>query len=145
MAKDQQIEYINSQLNDPSIVLFGVVEAKSNDLIGTAKIGPINWVHRYATHAIMIGDKTKWNRGYGTELMLLIQDYGFRHLGLRHLYAGIVSTNGASIKKNERAGYKIDGIHKNKYFVDGQYVDEVLMSISDRDYFERHSGTIVKK
>jgi RimJ/RimL family protein N-acetyltransferase len=143
MTRDKQIEYVRSQLARKDVVMFAVIEKHTDSFIGVVKIGPINWIHRYTEHAFMIGDKSCWNKGYAREGILLILDYIFRHLNLLNVYAGASSPNRASIRKNERNGYKIEGIFKNKLFVNGNYVDHVIMSLSREEFLKRNPEPIV--
>ena len=139
---EKQEEYVTSILKREDIAFFAVIEKSTEKFIGTAKLGPINWIHRYTSHAIMIGDKNAWGKKYGGEIIQLLLEYGFRWLNMHKIYAGVLGPNIASIKKNERIGYKTEAILKEKRFVNGKYVDSIIMSISNDEFFELYPEPI---
>ena len=145
VTKEKQIEYVRSQLARNDIAFFAIMEKGTDKFIGTAKIGPINWIHRFTEHAIMIGDKGSWNKGYGGEVIQLLLEYGFRHLNMHKIYAGIISTNQSSIKKNERIGYKIEAVLKEKIYVNGKYADHIIMSMSKNEFLKLYPQSILEK
>jgi len=136
MTREKQSEYVRSLITSKDNVFFCIMEKSSNSFIGTIKIGPINWIHRFAYQGTMIGDKTKWNKGYASESAFLIMEYAFRHLNLHKMYAGVYAPNQASIKKNEKAGYKIEAVFKDKLFINGKYTDHIIMSQSQEEFLK---------
>ena len=53
--------------------------------IGATGLHGIDWQSRKALSGIMIGDKTKWGMGYGTEVMQVRTAYAFETLGLHRV------------------------------------------------------------
>lgn len=144
VTKEKQLEYVKSILNRNDHAFFAIVEKGTDKFIGTAKMGPINWVHRFTEHAIMIGDTTTWNKGYGGEVIQILLEYGFRVLNMHKIYAGVSAANPASLRKNERVGYKVEAVFKNKFFTNGKYVDHVVMSMSNDEYFALYPESILQ-
>src|SRR5574337_714720 len=58
--------------------------------IGTATIHCIDWVSRKAEIGYMLGEKSHWGVGIGTELVELLLQYCFNKLNLRKITAGAV-------------------------------------------------------
>ena len=94
--------------------------------IGNIKLGPINWIHRYADVSLFIGDKAFWGLGYGTEAIKLIADYGLYTLNLHKICAGIYSCNYVSRKAFEKAGFIFEGQRVNHVNWQGQWMDVLL-------------------
>ena len=61
---------------------------------------------------------------------------------MHKIYAGVIGTNIASIKKNERIGYKTEAVLKEKKFFNGKYVNHIIMSISSDEFFELYPEPI---
>jgi len=119
--------YIREMGADPNNVFLAIV-LKNGDLhIGNIKIGPINWFHRFADISLIIGDKTYWGKGYGTEAIGLVVFYAFNTLNLHKITAGIYANNVGSIKAFKKAGFIEEGLRKKHRFCEGEYVDEVLL------------------
>ena len=65
--------------------MFCIIEKESDKLIGNMGLKDINHLHRTATLGIFIGDKESRNKGYGTEAIKLLLDYGFNYLNLNNI------------------------------------------------------------
>ncbi|MCW5873093.1 MAG: GNAT family N-acetyltransferase [Anaerolineales bacterium] len=109
-----------------------VIEARDGDgwlHIGNCGFHNIDWVHRNAELGIMIGVKDKWNQGYGTEAIQLLQRVGFETLNLHRLYLRVYERNGAGIRAYEKAGFVHEGRQRQAQYDEGNYSDVLLMSI----------------
>jgi [ribosomal protein S5]-alanine N-acetyltransferase len=124
-------QYI-TQRNSSNEVFLAIIDLASNEHIGNIKLSNINWIHRTAEIGIMIGEKNYWGKGYGTEAVKLVVEYGFNVLNLRKIYLGVYGNHQAAIKSYERAGFEVDGILKEHLYLDGTYVDKVYMSIFNK-------------
>src|ERR1700751_3048018 len=94
---------------------------------------------RCATLGIALG-REYVGRGYGTDAMRVIVDYGFRELGLHRLQLGVAPFNPAGIRAYEKAGFVEEGRHRESVLHDGRWYDEVLMSILDHEWAARRSS-----
>lgn len=120
-------KYVEHKLNDRENVFMAIILNKSNRHIGNIKLGPINWIHRYADVALMIGEKDCWGKGYGTEAIRLIADYAFDKLNLHKLTAGCYDANKGSSESFQKAGFTIEGICKSQYYCIDKYVDSIRL------------------
>lgn len=55
-------------------------------LIGNSSFFDFDWVARAAEVGILIGDKTIWNQGYGSEVIMLLLRHGFGTLNLNRVF-----------------------------------------------------------
>lgn len=110
-------------------VFLAIIIKKTNKHIGNIKIGSINWIHRFADVALVLGDKTNWGKGYATEAIKLIVDYAFTTLNLHRLNAGIYANNVGSLKAFLKAGFKEEGTQRKARFFRDKYVDEKIVGI----------------
>ncbi len=65
------------------------IEIKDKDgwkLIGNCGFFDLNWRTRSAEVGLFIGEKSCWNKGYGTEVMRLLLQHGFGTLNLNRIY-----------------------------------------------------------
>jgi ribosomal-protein-alanine N-acetyltransferase len=76
---------------------------------------------------LIVGAKTAWGMGYGTEALRLVTRYAFDDLGLNKLYAGMYAENVGSVRAFLKAGYREIGILKKHVFYDGHFVDSVMV------------------
>ena len=126
--------YVESVNNDPSSVFLGIVVKKGNRYIGNIKLGPINWIHRLADIALIIGEKDQWGKGYGLEALRLMVDHAFKGLNLHKVTAGMAQDNKASLRLFEKAGFKREGVKRKEYHYNGVYRDVYRVGLINPDY-----------
>lgn len=122
-------EYVADKLGDQENVFLAIVLREDDRHIGNIKLGPINWIHRFADVGILIGEKDCWGKGYATEAIKLVIDYAFSKLNLHKLTAGCYANNLGPIKAFKKAGFVEEGIRKKQCFCDGEWVDGILLGI----------------
>lgn len=71
-----------------------------------------------------------WGKGIITQAILQIIPYAFATFNITRLYARPFSKNIASQKVLEKAGFKKEAVLKNAFFKNGEYLDEIIYSIS---------------
>lgn len=71
-----------------------------------------------------------WGKGIITEAVKQIIAYGFKNFDLTRIYARPFSKNLASQKVLEKAGMKKEAVLKNAFFKNGEYLDEIIYSVS---------------
>jgi RimJ/RimL family protein N-acetyltransferase len=97
--------------------------------IGNCSLMNIDWRNRKAEFGIFIGEKSLWNKGYGTDTARLILKHGFETLNLHRIFLQVFVTNPGAIRAYEKAGFVHEGRLRQGMFLDGAYVDVLLMSV----------------
>jgi RimJ/RimL family protein N-acetyltransferase len=108
------------------------IEIKTGDgwrLIGNCGIFDINWRIRSAEVGLFIGDKSCWNKGYGTEVMCLLLHHGFGTLNLNRIFLRVDTGNLGGIRAYEKAGFVHEARLRESDFRDGKYYDDLIMSV----------------
>jgi [ribosomal protein S5]-alanine N-acetyltransferase len=121
------IEYVKNKLCDEDSVFFAIILKDGDRHIGNIKLGPINFIHKFADVALLIGEKDYWGKGYAVEAIRLVADYAFDQLNLHKLTAGCYDANIGSKKCFQKAGFSIEGRKKSHYFSECTYVDAILL------------------
>ena len=98
-------------------------------LIGNCSFMDINWTIRSAEVGLFIGEKSCWNKGYGTEVMCLLLGLGFDTLNLNRIFLRVNESNKGGIRAYEKAGFVHEGRYRQGTFQDGKYCDVLLMSV----------------
>jgi RimJ/RimL family protein N-acetyltransferase len=98
-------------------------------LIGNCGVFSIEWVNRHAEVGIMIGDKTCWDKGYGTEVMTLLVRHCFETLNLNRVFLRVYADNLRGKRAYEKAGFVEEGRMREAVFKRGRYDDVILMSV----------------
>ena len=97
--------------------------------IGTCQFIQIDWRNRSAELGIMIGEKSYWNQGYGTETMQLLLQHGFNTLNLHRIWLQVYAKNPRGIRAYEKAGFNYEGKFRQAHFQHGEYFNVHLMSV----------------
>lgn len=122
-------EFVASVLADPSQYFFAIVLKEGDRHIGNIKLGPVNEVHRFGDIGIVLGEKDCWGYGYATEAISLMCLFAFETLNLHKVTAGCYANNEGSARAFKKAGFVLQGVHKDHYLSDGKYVDRIQMEM----------------
>ncbi len=114
--------------------MFCIVEKESDKLIGNIGLKDINHLHRTATLGIFIGDKECRNKGYGTEAIKILLEYGFKYLNLNNIKLDVFEFNERAIRCYEKCGFKVYGRRRKCYFLNGEYYDRIEMDILAEEF-----------
>ncbi len=125
----RELEWIENLYKDRNSVTFGVVLKESDKLIGSTGFGNVDWRNRRAGFGIVIGDKTEWSKGTGTEATKLVVRYGFDTLNLNRIFLHVFDHNPRAMRAYEKAGFVREGVLRQDRYVNGAYRDAIVMGI----------------
>lgn len=97
--------------------------------IGAADLRDIDRENGHADFGIVIGEKGEWNRGYGTEALAALCDFGFGQLRLERIALDVFAGNLQAQRSYEKAGFVLEGTLRNAHYGDGQFSDVLRMSL----------------
>ncbi len=100
----------------------------------------LNQRDRSAEIGIFIGEPSLWGQGYGVEAMRLMVAHGFENLNLNRIYLRVFETNERGIRCYEKARFRHEGRLREARFLEGRYIDMLMMSILKREYQEEKNG-----
>ncbi len=113
----------------PDIISF-VIEAKSPvEAIGSCQLMHIDMLHRNAELQIRIGKRESQSKGFGPRAISLLLNYGFKDLNLHRIYLRVFANNERAIRSYLKCGFTEEGRLKDAAFINGQYVDILIMGI----------------
>jgi RimJ/RimL family protein N-acetyltransferase len=111
--------------------------------IGTTGIHVRDWRNRSAITGIVIGEKSAWGKGYGSEVMRTRTRWAFEELGLHRLESECFADNIGSATCLARAGYRKIGIARKSRWRSGRWHDCILWDMLEEDYFKaRDAGAL---
>jgi RimJ/RimL family protein N-acetyltransferase len=108
------------------------IEIKEGDgwrLIGNCAFFELDWTSRCAEFGIMIGDRSVWDQGYGTETVQLLLKHGFETLNLNRVFLRVFDDNRRAIRAYQKAGFKQEGTLRQAVYKNGCYHDLHVMSV----------------
>lgn len=119
---ENAVEWVDMMLNQDPLLVF-VIDI-GDELAGVVGITMRVDVYRKAP---LIGywlGEAYWGRGIMTQAVRLVVGYAFANLDITRLQAGIFSTNPASMRVLEKAGFVKEGIARSAIFKNGMVLDE---------------------
>lgn len=127
-------EYLENAEKNTDKRTFNIVNLEDNKLIGTIGLEHIHWVERSAVLGIFIGDKDFRSKGYGTEAIKLLLEYGFKYLNLHSIRLDLLSVNERAHKCYLKCGFKDTGASREEIFINGKYYDKLHMDILESEF-----------
>ncbi|MDQ7094937.1 GNAT family protein [Desulfosporosinus sp. PR] len=134
-TKDQLAEkYLDSQ---PDSYRYAILNEKDS-LIGTIGFKEINVPSRSATLFVVLGDKTCWNQGYGTDALITFARFLFTQWNFHRISLDTWDENLRAIRAYEKVGFKVEGRQREARFVLGNYHDAILMGLLRHEFLSLH-------
>ena len=118
---------------------FAIVLAESDTLIGNISLMDVNNLKRKATLGLFIGDEDNRNKGYGSQAIELLLDYGFNSINLHNIMLKVFATNTRAIACYKKVGFTECGRRREDNFIDGEYIDTISMDILEDEFRSRNS------
>lgn len=124
----QEAEYIeNINKDSNTLMLLGIID---NEVISTAHITCLNRKRiAHNSEFSIVVKKAYWRLGIGSAMMKELIGFAKQHICIRNLSLGVRATNKNAIRLYEKYGFKKIGVHRDYFYIDGNYYDEVLMDL----------------
>jgi diamine N-acetyltransferase len=104
-------------------------EDETTRSIGCVDLFDFDPKNKRAGIGILIADKADRGRGYATEALHLIMDYGFEVLDLHQIYSNIRVENESSVALFKRAGFEVTGLKQDWIYEQGKFYDEYTLQL----------------
>jgi len=102
--------------------------------VGNSGLLEIDWQNRLAEIGIHIGEKSYWNQGFGTKVLRLMLKHGFENLNLHRIWLRVFENNQRALHAYEKAGFTLEGKFREAQFIEGKYVDVMIMSMLQSEW-----------
>jgi len=135
ISKTVLIDAILKGKEQGNIITYGIYTLSNGILIGTIKLGPINFNQKTSDLVVLIGNKDYLGKGYSVDAIKLGNELAFKYYNLRKLYGGMYMSNIPSIKAYRRAGWLVEGRLKGFYYNENKNEDRLLVGCFNPIYF----------
>jgi ribosomal-protein-alanine N-acetyltransferase len=137
-TKETQLAFFNSSKEDKNRLVLSICDIETDKHIGVCNLSSINWFHKFADVALIVGEKEFRNGAYAVETLSLLIQIAFNRLNLINLRSAHISTNPFTPKLEKMFGFVEAGRLTNFIFSDGIYVDLVLTQLRREDWSKRN-------
>lgn len=123
-----------------STYTFAIHSLADDRLIGNCRIGPVDPRNRSARVGIVIGEREYLGRGYGTDAMRLLLQFGFDELNLHRIELRVHAYNERAIRSYRKLGFVEEGCSRSALFRGGRYWDVLHMSMLAPEWRAANGG-----
>lgn len=119
---------------------YSIIDLQKNELIGNCGFMEIDHINQTAEIGIFIGNKNYHNKGYGTEALSLLIDFGFKALNFHSIMLRVYEFNKGAIKCYEKTGFKPIGKRREALHRNLQKHDIIYMDILADEFYKKNPG-----
>lgn len=134
MRIDEVDRFFHARAMGPESLAMAIHVRGTDRLVGTCALSQMDGDHGSALYHITIGEKDAWGNGYGTEATRLMVGHAFGNLGLHRIALTVFAFNERAKRSYEACGFTAEGRAREAIRRDGQWWDEILMSILESEW-----------
>lgn len=138
---DQSLEAERQKFNgglttyNRSFMQFQLIEKQTGKIIGSCGFHGWAPLHSRAEIGYMISEVDYRKKGYMSEAVSAIIDYGFQKMGLFRIEALADPENRDSLNIIENHKFKKEGLLRKHYNVNGELLDSVMYALLKDEYY----------
>ena len=137
MMEEEWMENLKNRKDNIHLSIVIPHDDGSEKLIGNCGLHNIDWKNRVAEAGIVIGEKEYQSKGFGTEAMELLLDYGFKTVNLNRIELYTYAFNVRALKSYKKVGFIEEGRKRQFIWSNGRYHDAIMMGILAEEWSER--------
>ncbi len=135
LNKDEVDNIFNDYENSNKSEVFAV--RLDNTIIGVAGFDDIIKENQVATLFIGLGNESERGKGYGSEAMKLLLEYGFENLNFHRIQLNVLEFNEKAIFLYEKSGFKKEGIFREFVLRDNKRYNLLLYGLLRNEWNKR--------
>lgn len=135
---DLQMDFFESIKNTRDRMVLSICLSENDEHIGVCNLSFINWVHRHADIALVIGDKEHRSGPIAVETMSLLIDIAFNRLNLLNLKTSHSAANPYTPLLEKMFGFVEAGRFEKIYYYKGEYLDVVFSQLNRKEWLKRN-------
>lgn len=113
---------------------FDIVLLEDDELIGHISLHDIDHRNRHCFMGIVIGDEDHRGKGYGTEAVRLLLEFGFKTMNLHNIMLSVHADNHEAITCYKKIGFREAGRRREWVFKNGKYIDVLYMDMLSNEF-----------
>ena len=137
LADDRTREWYASRAQVDGRLDLAVVNRASDTVVGEVMLNEFDPSSNSANFRTLMGPEGR-GRGLGTEAARLILGHGFEVIGLHRISLDVFAFNPRARHVYATVGFVVEGVKRDAFAFDGEYVDEIWMSILADEWRQHH-------
>ncbi|WP_405057752.1 GNAT family N-acetyltransferase [Kribbella sp. NBC_01505] len=135
IPEEKAREWYRTRQDQTDRLDLAIVEKASGEVVGEAVLNDWDPDNKSCNFRILIGASGQ-GRGLGTEATKLIVGHGIEAVGLHRISLGVYAFNPRAQRAYEKAGFVVEGVFRDALLWDGEWVDEIMMSVLATDWIQ---------
>ncbi|MEV0803322.1 GNAT family protein [Kribbella sp. NPDC050281] len=133
IGEERAREWMRTRKDQTDRLDLAIVDKATGAVVGEAVLNDWDPDNQCCNFRILIGPAGQ-GRGLGTEATRLIVGYGIEEIGLHRISLGVYAFNPRAQRAYEKAGFVVEGRLRDSLLWEGQWVDEIVMSVLAPDW-----------
>lgn len=133
IGEEQARQWMRTRKDQTDRLDLAILDKATGSVVGEAVLNDWDPDNRCCNFRILIGPAGQ-GRGLGTEATRLIVGYGIEEIGLHRISLGVYAFNPRARRAYEKAGFVVEGRLRDALRWDGEWVDEIVMSVLASDW-----------
>lgn len=117
---------------------FAIVIKDDNEFIGDIELDHITWRSGDAELRIRIGEKMRWDQGYGTDAVRALLEHSFMQMNLSRIYLRVFTSNLRALRCYQKAGFKKEG-RLVRRSPSGEPREIILMRVLKQEFMRQYT------
>ncbi|EYF03746.1 GNAT family N-acetyltransferase [Chondromyces apiculatus] len=132
----ERLEIVAAGIREVRSIRWALTLRDTGEMIGSLGFRSWNKEHYWAELGYELASRHR-NKGYMTEALGSVLQYGFEHMGLHRAEAHLDAQNLASARVLEKAGFTREALLRENWFRDGSYTDTAIYGLLRREHQAR--------
>ncbi len=116
---------------------YFAIDLPDGTTIGRVEFERLSTETRSAEVMILIGDRSAWGKGYGTDAMTALLRYLFHTRNLHRVSLTVLAWNRRAIRSYKKVGFTVEGTLRDDLYFDGRYHDQLVMGMLHHEFDAR--------
>ena len=129
------IDHIHHGFRRRELFQWGIADNGTNAVLGTCTLIHLSMLHQRAEIGFALRQE-RWGQGLGSEAVRKVIEFAFDTLHLHRIEADVDPRNERSIRLLHRLGFKGEGQLRERYFMNGERQDAVVMGLLRQEWVQ---------
>ncbi len=129
---EKSIAYANRTMCDSTISAYAIL--LDNVHVGNAILDLIDSYIKKARLHIYIGEPSARGKGIGKKSVRILLSIAFLELELNKIWLTVHPSNVRAIHTYVSIGFILEGIHRDEFLLNGEFVSEIYMGILKKEF-----------
>jgi RimJ/RimL family protein N-acetyltransferase len=131
--------WIEQKANPPDgdDFVLGIALRSNDQLVGGCGLHQVEPRNRQACFGLLIGEKSEWGNGYGSEATFLVVKHAFDTVNLNRVWLQVFENNPRAQRIYEKVGFQVEGRLRQTNFREGRYWDTIVMGLLREEWRQR--------